>query len=109
MVADAFRLAGWDASFVQAGMSPIGVLSAVDEHRPDVVGLSAALPPHIPTVRATFEALRGEYGAHRPVFSVGGPMFQPEEIAAVVAFLASEDASFVTASVWPVDGGYTAQ
>ena len=38
-----------------------------------------------------------------------GRMGHPEEIAAVVAFLASEDASFVTASVWPVDGGYTAQ
>jgi len=38
-----------------------------------------------------------------------GRMGQPEEIASVVAFLASDDASFVTASVWPVDGGYTAQ
>ena len=38
-----------------------------------------------------------------------GRMGQPEEIAAVVAFLASDEASFVTASVWPVDGGYTAQ
>ena len=38
-----------------------------------------------------------------------GRMGEPEEIAAVVAFLASDEASFVTASVWPVDGGYTAQ
>lgn len=38
-----------------------------------------------------------------------GRMGETEEIAAVVAFLASDEASFVTASVWPVDGGYTAQ
>jgi 3-oxoacyl-[acyl-carrier protein] reductase len=37
-----------------------------------------------------------------------GRMAQPEEVAAAVAFLASDDASFITASTFLVDGGISA-
>jgi NAD(P)-dependent dehydrogenase (short-subunit alcohol dehydrogenase family) len=38
-----------------------------------------------------------------------GRMGEPEEIANVIAFLASDEASFVAGAAWPVDGGYTAE
>jgi NAD(P)-dependent dehydrogenase (short-subunit alcohol dehydrogenase family) len=38
-----------------------------------------------------------------------GRLGKPEEIAAVVAFLASDDASFMTGAEVYVDGGYMAR
>jgi NAD(P)-dependent dehydrogenase (short-subunit alcohol dehydrogenase family) len=50
------------------------------------------------------KTLVGAFGHYSPMNRVG----QPEEIARVVAFLASDDASYVTGAGWPVDGGQAA-
>ena len=38
-----------------------------------------------------------------------GRMGQPEEIAYLVLFLASDESRFITGTEIPIDGGYTAQ
>jgi NAD(P)-dependent dehydrogenase (short-subunit alcohol dehydrogenase family) len=46
-------------------------------------------------------AVLAKVGAGRPL----GRLAEPEEIAAVIAFLASERAAYVTGAAWSVDGG----
>ncbi|CAM4199555.1 SDR family NAD(P)-dependent oxidoreductase [Pseudoalteromonas ostreae] len=46
-----------------------------------------------------------EEGALQPLGRLG----QADEVAALVTFLASDDASFITGSLQSIDGGYTAQ
>ena len=61
-------------------------------------------PVNTPLLRELF-AKDPERAARRLVHVPVGRFAEPEEMAAAVAFLASDDASFITASTFLVDGG----
>ena len=79
------------------------------EHAKNGIRVNALCPGYVLT--NLIEPLRGnpelleKIRQRHPIGRLG----EPEEIASVALFLASDEASFVTGVALPVDGGYTAQ
>ena len=78
------------------------------DHGRDNIRVNAVCPGPIATPLSgpllSSPKIVAEYERVIPLGRVG----QPEEIASVVAFLASDDASYITGAIIPVDGGVTA-
>jgi NAD(P)-dependent dehydrogenase (short-subunit alcohol dehydrogenase family) len=95
----------------KAGVIMLTRTLAID-HGPDGVRVCSVSPAIFDTpmlTRAIAEADDPEaYASWQADGYPLGRIGQPEELASVVSFLASDEASFVTGRTWTVDGGFTA-
>lgn len=94
----------------KAGLHGLTRAVAVD-HGPDGVRCNAVAPGWIDTpLNVDFinslpdpETFRDRIGTIHPIGRTG----TPEEVAALICWLASDEAGFVTGQVWTIDGGRT--
>ena len=99
MLCDLLECDGWDTTYLGATVPIDSLVAMVRERRPEVLALSAALPPHLPRLRATIEAVRAALGADAPLVLVGGRPFveDPALAARLGADLTASDAASAVA------------
>lgn len=94
MLCDFLDMEGWDTVFLGASVPIESLVEMVREREPDVVALSASIPPHLPQVRRAITAIRD--GARKqPIILVGGrPLLERPDLAVQLgADLTASDAA----------------
>ncbi|MGE0255205.1 MAG: SDR family NAD(P)-dependent oxidoreductase [Alphaproteobacteria bacterium] len=76
---------------------------------PDNIRVNAVAPGYVRTAMTASMTADPEIRARLEGGAPLGRLVEPEEVASVIAFLASDAAAMVTGHTLPVDGGWTAQ
>lgn len=76
MVADLLEADGWDVRFLGTNVPHAGILSAIAEHHPTVLGISATMIFNVPKVRHLINDVRHKFGDRAPRIILGGSAFR---------------------------------
>ena len=76
MVADLLEADGWDVRFLGTNVPHAGILSAIVEHQPAVLGVSATMIFNVPKVRHLIDDVRQKFTDRAPKIVLGGSAFR---------------------------------
>lgn len=97
------------AAYVAAKHGVVGLTkTAAWEYAKEKVRVNAVGPGFIYTGLVNEESMGKEVLQYLETKHAFGRLGESEEVANLILFLASDDASFITGSYYPVDGGYLA-
>ena len=76
MVADILEYRGWNVRFLGTNMPHEGILQAIEEHAPMMIGISATMLFNVPSVARLVEDVHKKFAQARPRIVLGGAVFR---------------------------------
>jgi len=75
IITDLFESNGWDSIYLGANVPTQSIIQTVDQHRPDMLAISATMPFHLPVVEELIARIRSSGQTKTMKIMVGGSAF----------------------------------